>query len=287
MFGVEMERAGGQRFAHAVGDGDGLLLIGLRKDDAELVAAEAHDLVDAAHHGTPGRQADRQPRPRRGDRPGHRRPAEAHPADEREGEADHGLPRGRPRPGGRGAPGTDPVHKITILPRGRALGYTMVLPDEDKYSVTRSEMLDQLAYMMGGRAAEEMVFHDPTTGAGNDIEKATSVARAMVTQYGMTDRLGAIKLGCQQRGAVHGPRHGPHPRLLRGRRRDRRRGDQEVPRGGAPGGLRHPRAEPRRPRRAGARAAGEGDPRQGAGGRDLHAAAPPRPPSRMDRVARP
>ena len=92
-------------------------------------------------------------------------------------------------------PGNDPVHKITILPRGRALGYTMILPDNDKYSQTRSEMLDALAYMMGGRAAEEMVFHDPTTGAGNDIEKATAVARAMVTQYGMTDRLGAIKLG--------------------------------------------------------------------------------------------
>ncbi len=92
-------------------------------------------------------------------------------------------------------PGTDPVHKITILPRGRALGYTMVLPDEDKYSQTRSEMLDKLAYMLGGRAAEEMVFHDPTTGAGNDIDKATSLARAMVTQYGMTERLGAIKLG--------------------------------------------------------------------------------------------
>jgi cell division protease FtsH len=92
-------------------------------------------------------------------------------------------------------PGNDPVHKITILPRGRALGYTMILPDADKYSQTRSEMLDALAYMMGGRAAEEMVFHDPTTGAGNDIEKATAVARAMVTQYGMTDRLGAIKLG--------------------------------------------------------------------------------------------
>jgi len=92
-------------------------------------------------------------------------------------------------------PGTDPVHKVTILPRGRALGYTMVLPDEDKYSQTRSEMLDKLAYMMGGRAAEEMVFHDPTTGAGNDIEKATALARAMVTQYGMTERLGAIKLG--------------------------------------------------------------------------------------------
>ncbi len=92
-------------------------------------------------------------------------------------------------------PGTDPVHKVTILPRGRALGYTMVLPDRDKYSQTRSEMLDQLAYMLGGRAAEEMVFHDPTTGAGNDIEKATALARAMVTQYGMTERLGAIKLG--------------------------------------------------------------------------------------------
>ncbi|MDQ2698166.1 MAG: ATP-dependent zinc metalloprotease FtsH, partial [Actinomycetota bacterium] len=92
-------------------------------------------------------------------------------------------------------PGTDPVHKITILPRGRALGYTMVLPDEDKYSQTRSQMLDTLAYMLGGRAAEEMVFHDPTTGAGNDIEKATGLARAMVTQYGMTESLGAIKLG--------------------------------------------------------------------------------------------
>ncbi|MBD8870878.1 ATP-dependent zinc metalloprotease FtsH [Nocardioides donggukensis] len=92
-------------------------------------------------------------------------------------------------------PGNDPVHKVTILPRGRALGYTMVLPDQDKYSQTRSEMLDMLAYMMGGRAAEEMVFHDPTTGAGNDIEKATNLARAMVTQYGMTERLGAIKLG--------------------------------------------------------------------------------------------
>ncbi|MFJ8000238.1 ATP-dependent zinc metalloprotease FtsH [Streptomyces sp. NPDC096310] len=93
------------------------------------------------------------------------------------------------------SPNSDPVHKITILSRGRALGYTMVLPDEDKYSTTRNEMLDQLAYMMGGRAAEELVFHDPTTGAANDIEKATATARAMVTQYGMTERLGAIKFG--------------------------------------------------------------------------------------------
>jgi len=92
-------------------------------------------------------------------------------------------------------PGSDPVRKITILPRGRALGYTMVLPDDDKYSTTRSEMLDRLAYMLGGRAAEELVFHDPTTGAANDIEKATVLARAMVTEYGMTERLGAIKFG--------------------------------------------------------------------------------------------
>jgi len=92
-------------------------------------------------------------------------------------------------------PNTDPVHKVTILPRGRALGYTMVLPDEDRYSTTRNEMLDQLAYALGGRAAEEMVFHDPTTGASNDIEKATNIARAMVTQYGMTERLGAVKFG--------------------------------------------------------------------------------------------
>jgi cell division protease FtsH len=92
-------------------------------------------------------------------------------------------------------PHTDPVHKITIMPRGRALGYTMVLPDDDKYSTTRNQLLDQLAYSLGGRAAEELIFHDPSTGASNDIEKATALARAMVTQYGMTAAIGAIKLG--------------------------------------------------------------------------------------------
>jgi cell division protease FtsH len=90
---------------------------------------------------------------------------------------------------------TDPVAKITILPRGRALGYTMVLPVDDKYSTTRNELLDQLAYALGGRVAEELVFHDPTTGAANDIEKATGLARRMVTQFGMSERVGAIKLG--------------------------------------------------------------------------------------------
>jgi cell division protease FtsH len=90
---------------------------------------------------------------------------------------------------------TDPVTKITILPRGRALGYTMVLPLEDKYSVTREELLDQMAYAMGGRVAEEVVFHDPTTGASNDIEKATGIARKMVTEYGMSSDIGSVKLG--------------------------------------------------------------------------------------------
>ena len=90
---------------------------------------------------------------------------------------------------------SDPVTKVTILPRGRALGYTMVLPLEDKYSITRNELLDQLTYAMGGRVAEEIVFHDPTTGASNDIEKATNIARKMVTEFGMTASIGAVKLG--------------------------------------------------------------------------------------------
>ncbi len=90
---------------------------------------------------------------------------------------------------------SDPVTKITILPRGKALGYTMVLPLEDKFSVTRNELQDQLTYAMGGRVAEEIVFHDPTTGASNDIEKATGIARKMVTEYGMTTDVGPVKLG--------------------------------------------------------------------------------------------
>ena len=90
---------------------------------------------------------------------------------------------------------TDPVTKVTILPRGRALGYTMVMPLEDKYSTTRNELLDQLAYAMGGRVAEEIVFHDPTTGASNDIEKASAIARKMVTEYGMSELVGSVKLG--------------------------------------------------------------------------------------------
>jgi cell division protease FtsH len=92
-------------------------------------------------------------------------------------------------------PHSAPVHKVTILPRGRSLGHTLVLPTEDKYTQTRAEMIDTLAYALGGRAAEELVFHEPTTGAGNDIEKATVIARAMVTEYGMSSKLGAVKYG--------------------------------------------------------------------------------------------
>lgn len=87
---------------------------------------------------------------------------------------------------------TDPVTKVTILPRGRALGYTMVMPTEDRYSKTRNELLDEMAYAMGGRVAEELVFKDPTTGASNDIEKASETAYKMVTKYGMSARVGTI-----------------------------------------------------------------------------------------------
>ncbi len=96
---------------------------------------------------------------------------------------------------GHALPNADPVHKITIIPRGRALGYTAAAPAEDKFLVSRAEMMDQLAMLLGGRTAEELVFHEPTTGAANDIEKASSVARGMVVEYGMSERLGARKFG--------------------------------------------------------------------------------------------
>jgi cell division protease FtsH len=96
---------------------------------------------------------------------------------------------------GHALPNADPVHKITIIPRGRALGYTAAAPAEDKFLVSRTEMMDQLAMLLGGRTSEELVFHEPTTGAANDIEKASQIARGMVTEYGMSERLGARKFG--------------------------------------------------------------------------------------------
>ncbi|HEV7687660.1 MAG TPA: ATP-dependent zinc metalloprotease FtsH, partial [Acidimicrobiia bacterium] len=92
-------------------------------------------------------------------------------------------------------PNADPVHKVSIIPRGRALGYTLTLPLEDKYLVTRSELSDELAMLLGGRTAEELIFTDPTTGAQNDIERATKIARSMVTEYGMSDALGPMQFG--------------------------------------------------------------------------------------------
>ena len=92
-------------------------------------------------------------------------------------------------------PNADPIHKVTIIPRGRAGGYTLALPTEDRNYMRRSELTDQLAMLMGGRAAEELIFVDPTTGASNDIEKATETARRMVMDYGMSDKLGPMKYG--------------------------------------------------------------------------------------------
>jgi cell division protease FtsH len=92
-------------------------------------------------------------------------------------------------------PGTDPIHKISIVARGRALGWTLALPTEDKVLRSRSELRDQLAMMLGGRTAEELIFGDPTTGASDDIERVTTLARAMVTEWGMSETLGPQRLG--------------------------------------------------------------------------------------------
>ncbi|MFP5326026.1 MAG: ATP-dependent metallopeptidase FtsH/Yme1/Tma family protein, partial [Acidimicrobiia bacterium] len=94
-------------------------------------------------------------------------------------------------------PHANPVHKVSIVARGRALGWTLSLPIEDKYTHSKRELMDELAVLLGGRTAEELVFGDITTGAANDIERATSIARAMVTEWGMSDELGPLKLGEQ------------------------------------------------------------------------------------------
>ncbi len=102
---------------------------------------------------------------------------------------------------GHALPDADPIHKISIIARGRALGWTLALPTEDKYLTSRAALRDQLAMLMGGRTAEELIFQDPTTGASNDIERATQIARAMVTEYGMSDEIGPQQLG-QKNGEV-------------------------------------------------------------------------------------
>jgi cell division protease FtsH len=92
-------------------------------------------------------------------------------------------------------PNSDPVHKITIVSRGRSLGHTLALPTHDKYLSKRSELVDRLAMLLGGRTAEELIFADPSTGAADDIEKATTIARRMVMEYGMSDELGPMQYG--------------------------------------------------------------------------------------------
>jgi cell division protease FtsH len=95
-------------------------------------------------------------------------------------------------------PNTDPVHKISVIARGRALGYTLTLPEEDKFLLTREELSDELAMLLGGRVAEELIVGDITTGAANDLERATKIARQMVTEYGMSDTIGPLTLGQKQ-----------------------------------------------------------------------------------------
>src|SRR5207244_11474353 len=89
----------------------------------------------------------------------------------------------------------DPVQKVTIISRGMALGYTMALPSEDRYLQSKTEFEDKIAGLLGGNASERLIFGDTTTGASNDIEKATDLARRMVTEFGMSDRLGRLALG--------------------------------------------------------------------------------------------
>jgi len=92
-------------------------------------------------------------------------------------------------------PGTDPVHKVTIIPRGRALGLTMQLPTDDRYTFPREFLYNNIAILMGGRAAEEIVLNRITTGAGNDIERATDLARKMICEWGMSEKLGPLTFG--------------------------------------------------------------------------------------------
>ena len=92
-------------------------------------------------------------------------------------------------------PNSDPIHKVSIIARGKALGWTLALPEKDKVLKSRSELIDEMAMLLGGRIAEELIFGDPTTGASNDIERVSAIARAMVTEYGMSDSLGLQRFG--------------------------------------------------------------------------------------------
>ena len=142
-------------------------------------------------------------------------------------------------------PNSDPVHKVSIISRGQALGYTISLPTEDKFLTTRAELNDTMAMTLGGRAAEEIVFGEITTGASNDLEKVTETAKQMVMRFGMSERLGPRVFGHDRSHALPRPRVLRRARLLgRGRPRDRRRGPPDR-RGRAPDFQGHPLRAPR------------------------------------------
>src|SRR3954451_13346194 len=107
-------------------------------------------------------------------------------------------------------PGTDPIHKVTIIPRGMALGVTQTLPNEDRVNLSREKAENNIAFLMGGRVAEEIVFQQKTTGAGNDIERATELARRMVCEWGMSDVLGPVTFGKKEEAIFLGREIGQH-----------------------------------------------------------------------------
>ena len=139
-------------------------------------------------------------------------------------------------------PNADPVHKISVISRGQALGYTISLPTEDKFLTTRAELQDTMAMTLGGRAAEEIVFGEVTTGASNDLEKVTATAKQMVMRFGMSEKLGPRVFGHDHGQPFLGREFSRRARLLgRDRARDRRR-DPADRRAGARAGQGHPRA---------------------------------------------
>jgi GTP cyclohydrolase I len=170
-------------------------------------------------------------------------------------------------------PNTDPIHKVSIIARGRALGWTLALPTEDKHMQSRSELRDELAMLLGGRTAEELVFGDPTTGRQNDIERATTIARSMVTEFGMTDAIGPSRCGPARPTPSSGASRAARPSTPTRSRHHRRRG-AGADRHGAPGGREDPHHPPRDARPPGRGPRRARDPRHARPARDLRA--PPR-----------
>ena len=166
-------------------------------------------------------------------------------------------------------PDIEPIYKVTILARGRTGGHAMAVPEDDKGLMTRSEMIARLVMAMGGRAAEELVFREPTTGASSDIDQATKIARAMVTEYGMSAKLGAVRYGTEHGDPFLGRTMGTQADYCHEVAADHRRRGAQADRGRAHRGVGDPHRVPRRARHAGRRAAGEGDPAPRRAGGDL------------------